>query len=277
MLLIGIEKATRLLGHLALTEKEYAATIRLGQSTITDDADGEVRPAQGHQDRPASAISAAALRAGLAALTGPIIQVPPKISAIKVDGKRAYHLTRSGADPQLAGRTVTVSQLDLLAIRTAGDLLDVDVMVTCSSGTYIRAIARDLGEALGVGGHLTALRRTRVGPYVISEARTLDQLAATFEVIPLALAAQAAFPSVRLTAEQARLVSHGVRLPAAGIAADCAAFAQADGSPGAKAGAGQGSGIAHDGPIAALGPDGMLIALLARKDEELASLAVFVT
>jgi tRNA pseudouridine55 synthase len=181
VLVIGVEKATRLLGHLALTEKEYAATIRLGQATDTDDADGETVA-----QTSAAGVTEAALHAAAAALTGEIRQVPPGFSAIKVGGKRAYRLAREGAAPELAARTVTVRALDIQDVRRAGDLLDVDVTVTCSSGTYIRALARDLGTALGVGGHLTALRRTRVGPYEIGAARTLDQLAASFTVITVA-------------------------------------------------------------------------------------------
>ncbi|HUJ04689.1 MAG TPA: tRNA pseudouridine(55) synthase TruB [Streptosporangiaceae bacterium] len=253
VLLIGVEKATRLLGHLALAEKEYAATIRLGQSTITDDAEGEVIPASAPPARPAAGIGEPELRAALSNLTGEIQQVPPKISAIKIKGKRAYHLTRSGASPELAPRTVTVARLDLLAARPAGDFLDLDVTVTCSSGTYIRAIARDLGVALGTGGHLTALRRTRVGPYEVAAARTLDELAENFEFTPLAVAAEAAFPSLRLTAEQARLVSHGVRLRA------CTADAAADA-----------------GTVAAFDPDHNLIALLTAQNDEMQPLAVFV-
>ncbi len=252
VLLIGVEKATRLLGHLALAEKEYAATIRLGQSTITDDAEGEVIPAAAAPARPAAGIGEPELQAALADLTGEIQQVPPKISAIKIKGKRAYHLTRSGASPELAPRTVTVARLDLLATRPADDFLDLDVTVTCSSGTYIRAIARDLGVALGTGGHLTALRRTKVGPYEVATARTLDQLAENFEFTPLAVAAEAAFPSLRLTAEQARLVSHGVRLRA------CAADA------------------VDARTVAAFDPDHNLIALLTARDDEMQPLVVFV-
>ena len=119
--------------------------------------------------------------------------MPPGISAIKVGGKRAYQLTRAGQAPELAARRVTVRELAIGDVRPDGDRLDVDIMVTCSSGTYIRAIARDLGDALGVGGHLTALRRTRAGPYRIGAARTLDELAASFALIPLPDAAAAAF------------------------------------------------------------------------------------
>jgi len=249
VLVIGVEKATRLLGHLALTEKEYSATIRLGQATDTDDADGETIA-----ETSAAGVSDAVLHAAAAALTGEIRQVPPGFSAIKVGGQRAHRLARAGAAPELAARAVTVRALDIRAVRRAGDLLDVDVTVTCSSGTYIRALARDLGTALGVGGHLTALRRTRVGPYEIGAARTLDQLAASFEVIPLADAAAAAFPRRDLTAEEARRVAHGARLPAAE--------------------AGRGSGAA--GPVAAFGPDGSLTALLTEEAGQARPLAVFV-
>ncbi len=211
VLLVGVQKATRLLGHLALTEKEYSATVRLGQATDSGDADGEIISSSS-----AAGVSAETLATALAALTGEIQQIPPGISAIKVAGKRAYQLTREGAPPTLAARTVTVRALELRALRPAGELLDADVTVTCSSGTYIRAIARDVGAALGVGGHLTALRRTRVGPYTESMARSLDELASSFEVIPLAEAAAAAFPRRELTAEEAAKVAHGGRLSALG-------------------------------------------------------------
>jgi tRNA pseudouridine55 synthase len=244
VLVAGVEKATRLLGHLALTEKDYAATIRLGQATDSGDADGEII-----SSGPAAGVTAAALTAALTALTGEIQQVPPGISAIKVAGKRAYQLTREGTPPRLAARTVTVRALSLIAVRRSGDLLDADIQVTCSSGTYIRAIARDAGAALGVGGHLTALRRTRVGPYTIAMARSLNELAASFEVIPLADAAAAAFPRRDLSAAEATKVAHGARLAAVGVGS---------------------------GPVAAFGPDGMLVALLTEEAGQARSLAVFV-
>ena len=194
VLVVGVEKATRLLGYLTLTEKEYDATIRLGQSTSTDDAEGEVTGGA-----TAAGVSAETLAEAVAGLTGEIEQVPPSVSAIKVDGQRAYRLTRSGAAPELKPRPVTVYEFTVTAVRRDGDLLDVDATVRCSSGTYIRALARDLGAALGTGGHLTRLRRTRVGGYRIEDARTLEQLAGRFEVLPLAQAAAAAFPSRTLT------------------------------------------------------------------------------
>jgi tRNA pseudouridine55 synthase len=263
VLVVGVEKATRLLGHLALTQKEYLATIRLGQATATDDAEGDVLPAATDQAVIASALAPEAVRTALVELTGEISQVPPQVSAIKVDGKRAYRLARAGETAELAPRQVTVSRLDLAAARAVGDLLDLDVAVTCSSGTYIRAIARDLGAALGTGGHLTALRRTRVGPYRGGDSRTLEALADEFVMTPLADAAKAAFVSLQLTAEQARLVSHGARLPAAAAGDRSAAHSSAVHS-------------SAGGPVAAFDPEQNLVALLEEKDGEMRPLAVFV-
>jgi tRNA pseudouridine55 synthase len=169
VLVCGVGRGTKLLGHLALDTKAYAATIRLGATTSTDDAQGETMAST-----DAGAVSDAAVAAGMAALTGAIEQVPSSVSAIKVDGQRAYARVRAGEQVVLAARPVTVSAFTLLARR--GD--DLDVLVDCSSGTYVRALARDLGAGLGVGGHLTALRRTRVGPFTLDQARALERLAA---------------------------------------------------------------------------------------------------
>ena len=243
VLVVGVEKATRLLGYLALTEKEYTGTIRLGQTTDTDDAQGNV------VDRvPAQRIGESELRAAISALTGDIRQVPPGVSAIKVSGTRSYRLTRAGQAPELAARLVTVAEFELNAFRRVDELVDIDVRVTCSSGTYIRALARDLGASLGVGGHLTALRRTRVGPYLISQAATLDQLAERLELIPLAQAAAAAFGRRELSLNDARALAHGARLAPTGTGA---------------------------APVAAFGPDGSLIALLTDAGGQARSLVVF--
>ncbi|HSX66694.1 tRNA pseudouridine(55) synthase TruB [Nocardioides sp.] len=214
VLVLGVDRATRLLGHLMLTEKAYDATIRLGISTNTDDAEGEVtaRGGAGHIDE-------ATVRAALAGFVGDIEQVPTAVSAIKVDGKRAYAMVRAGEEVELKARPVTIHELVVHDVRP-GELepettIDVDISVRCSSGTYIRAIARDLGAALGVGGHLTALRRTAVGPYTLEHARTLEQLDAAFAVLPIAAAARAAFPAYDLDAEQAQEVRYGRRLPLA--------------------------------------------------------------
>src|SRR5580692_200580 len=230
VLVVGVDKATRLLGYLTLTEKEYAATIRLGQSTNTDDAEGEIIAAASAAD-----VSAETLAAEVARLTGEIMQVPPAVSAVKVGGQRAYKLTRAGAAPELAPRPVTVYEFTVTAIRLDGDLLDVDATVRCSSGTYIRALARDLGAALGTGGHLTRLRRTRVGGYGLEVARTLEQLAGRFEIIPLAEAAAAGFPRRDLSADEARRLAHGARLPAATPASNApASNAPASNAPAAS-------------------------------------------
>jgi tRNA pseudouridine55 synthase len=252
VLVLGVEKATRLLGHLALTDKEYLATIRLGEATDTGDAQGTVV-----SRASASAVPMAAVRAGTAALTGDIQQVPPAVSAIKVNGRRAYALARAGAAPVLAARPVTVRAFEATAARAAGDLLDVDVTVRCTSGTYVRALARDLGEALGVGGHLTMLRRTRVGPYGLDMARGMERLEAGLEVLPIARAAAAAFPSWQLTAAQAGAVCHGARLP----------LPAPDGAP---------AGWRGSGPVAAFAPDGTLIALMECEHGQARPLAVFV-
>jgi tRNA pseudouridine55 synthase len=264
VLVIGVEQATRLLGHLMLTTKEYQATIRLGQSTSTDDAEGD--PAGG---APATGVTGEALRAGVAALTGQIMQVPPGVSAIKVNGQRAYKLTRAGAAPEMKPRPVTVYDFTVTAIRPDGDFLDVDATVRCSSGTYIRALARDLGVALGTGGHLTALRRTAVGGYDIAQARTLDQLAENFTVTPMADAAAAAFPRVDLTDEQAKRLAHGAQIPIREISLP------GEATPAPLAGDRTKEAADVDVPLAAFAPDDTLVALVTASSGRLRSLAVF--
>ncbi len=274
VLVVGVEKATRLLGYLSLSQKEYTATIRLGESTTTDDAEGE--PTGG---APASGVSPTALEAEVARLTGDITQVPPGVSAIKVGGKRAYKLAREGAAPELAPRQVTVYEFTVTSVRASGEWLDVDATVRCSSGTYIRALARDLGSALGTGGHLTALRRTSVGPYTIAQARTLDLLSERLVVAPLAQAASAAFASIHLTADEARRLSHGARIPVPPAAAPAAppspAFAAPPSPASTAASAPTAPAAALATPVAAFAPDGTLVALVAEESGRLVSLAVF--
>jgi tRNA pseudouridine55 synthase len=188
VLVLGLNRATRLLGHLTLTDKRYAATIRLGVSTTTDDAEGEVIATA-----PTGALTDEAVRQALEAFVGEIDQVPSAVSAIKIAGKRAYARVRDGEVVELPARRVTVHSLEVVST-SLGDAAEVDIEVHCSSGTYIRAIARDLGEALGVGGHLTALRRTAVGPFGIDSARTLDELAESFAMTPISEAVRAWFP-----------------------------------------------------------------------------------
>lgn len=208
VLVLGVDRATRLLGHLMLTEKAYAATVRLGVSTGTDDAEGEVSATPG-----AAGVDEQQVRDALTGFVGDIEQVPTAVSAIKVDGKRAYQRVRDGEQVELEARPVTIHELVVRDVRRSSveglEVLDADITMRCSSGTYVRAVARDVGALLGTGGHLTALRRTAVGPYDFAVARTLDDLAEEFAVLPLAVAARAAFPAVDLDAQQARDVRVG--------------------------------------------------------------------
>jgi tRNA pseudouridine55 synthase len=232
VLVLGVGRATRLLGHLALTDKSYAATIRLGQATLTDDAEGE--PTGGAS---AAGVTEQDVRAALATQAGARDQVPSAVSAIKIDGKRAYARVRGGEEVALAARRVTISRLDVSGFRRpTPDLLDLDVAVDCSSGTYIRAIARDLGADLGVGGHLTALRRTRVGPFTTADALTLEAIADRADpvAVPLDAAVAAAFPRREVDADAARRLGHGGRLEPSGVV----------------------------GPYGVFGPDGHVIALV---------------
>ena len=202
VMILGVNRATRLLGHLALHDKRYLATVRLGESSPTDDADGDVETVA-----DASSVTMAQVEQALSPLRGDILQVPSSVSAIKIDGKRSYARVRAGESVELKARPVTVSRLDVLGVRVEGARLDVDLDVECSSGTYIRAIARDLGSALGVGGHLTALRRTRIGGYDIADAITLGDDAP--QLMDMAEAARRSFPVVELTEDEARDVGYG--------------------------------------------------------------------
>jgi tRNA pseudouridine55 synthase len=213
LLILGINSSTRLLTYLVGLDKEYTATIRLGASTITDDAEGEIlgyAPAAQIQR-----VTTEDITAGIAALTGEIMQVPSSVSAIKVDGQRSYARVRSGERVELAARPVTVSEFELLAQRSemadANTVIDVDVRVVCSSGTYVRALARDLGFSLGVGGHLTALRRTRVGDFSVDEAGVFDPNGLAPTLIAPADAAARVFDCIELTAQQALELMQGKR------------------------------------------------------------------
>jgi len=203
VLVLGLNRATRLLGHLTLTDKRYDATVRLGGTTTTDDADGDLVSSS-----PTDHLSADDVRSALSSLVGEIDQVPSSVSAVKVDGRRAYARVRAGEEVELSARRVTIHAIDVVSL----DLPDVKVAVHCSSGTYVRAIARDLGAALGVGGHLTALRRTAVGPFTLADARTIDELTESFTITPIADAARASFPALDLDDAQAADVRVGRRL-----------------------------------------------------------------
>lgn len=242
VLVVGIERATKILGQLSLETKSYEATIRLGQTTTTDDAEGETT---GTAD--ATGVTDEAIDAGVAALTGEIDQVPSAVSAIKVNGRRAYDLVRAGEEVELKPRRITVSRFDVLERVRAGQVVDLVVVVDCTTGTYIRALARDLGAALGVGGHLTALRRTRVGPFGLDVARTLEQLEERPELsLDLDEAALAAFPRRDIDADQAEGLRHGQWLEARG----------------------------DTGVVAAVGPDGRVAALLSESGRRAAPVVV---
>src|SRR5688572_2803668 len=209
VLVLGVDRATRLLGHLTLTEKAYDATIRLGAATTTDDAEGEIISIA-----PTGGLDEAQIRSALAAFVGDIDQVPTTVSAIKVDGRRAHRRVREGEHVELPARPVTIHELEVHRVRLGDEGVDVDITVRCTSGTYIRAIARDLGAELAVGGHLTALRRTAVGPFRLDQAHTIEQLTEEFTMMPIAEAARATFPSRDLGQAQAGDVRHGRQIDA---------------------------------------------------------------
>jgi tRNA pseudouridine55 synthase len=224
VLVIGVNRATRLLTYVIGVRKRYLATIRFGETTVTDDAEGDVTATV-----PASDVTDEAVRAALRKQIGEIEQVPSAVSAIKIDGRRAYQRVRAGEDVELPARRVTVYRLEVLEVRWPRDrdVLDVDVDVECSSGTYIRAIARDAGHALGVGGHLTALRRTAVGGFTLAEAATITQLeerAPDVVSLSLSAAARRAFPARIASADEVRVLRHGVPLEPVGIEGPYAVF-----------------------------------------------------
>ena len=246
VLVLGVERATKMLGLLSLTTKSYTATIRLGRSTTTDDAEGDVLA-----EVSAAHVSDSEIQAAIAALTGDIEQVPASVSAIKVDGQRAHKLSRAGEEFTLAARKVSVTRFDVTARRDVVEndatFVDLDVEVDCTSGTYVRALARDLGAALGVGGHLTVLRRTRVGPFTLDHARTLDDLAEDPAVsLDIDQAARTAFPHRQIDAGEAESLSQGRWLDPIGI----------------------------DGVYAAVDPTGHTIALLQEKGKRASSVMV---
>ncbi len=242
VLVVGIERATKILGLLTATDKSYAATIRLGQTTSTDDAEGELL-----QSVSADAVTDTQVDKAVAALRGDIAQVPSAVSAIKVGGKRAYKLAREGQTVELAPRSVRIDRFDVLAVQRHDDLIDVDVEVDCSTGTYIRALARDVGAALRVGGHLTALRRTRVGRFGLDQARTLDALAESPRLsYSLDEACLQSFPRRELTDDEAKDTGHGRPLKPVGI----------------------------EGVYAATAPDGRVIALLIDQPNRTKSVVV---
>lgn len=239
VLVAGIERGTRLLAHLVADDKVYSATIRLGAATNTDDAEGEVVAEPG-----AAHITDDQIMAQVTALTGEIMQVPAKVSAIKIGGKRAHELVREGKEVEIPPRPVTVFNFAVSAIRREGDFVDVDARVHCSSGTYIRSLARDMGEALGVGGHLTALRREASGPFTLAHARTLDELEDNAALsLTLDEALTAAWPTLEVSADEYAALAMGKWLAPRGLT----------------------------GVHAAVGPDGRAVALVKEKGSRLST------
>lgn len=239
LLVLGVDSSTRLLTYLVGLDKEYEATIRLGFATTTDDAEGDPL---GPVAETAELADADILRA-IEPLTGAIEQVPSSVSAISVDGRRSYDRVRAGEEVVLPARSVTVSAFELLSVRRDGGL-ELDVRVECTSGTYIRALARDLGASLGVGGHLTALRRTRVGPFSVGEAGPLDDALVASLLTPASVAARL-FAELRLTAGEVVALTQGKRIHPESLDAALADSAS---------------------PVAALAPDGRLAGLVTLKD-----------
>ena len=245
LLVLGLNAATRLLTFAVGLDKEYLATITLGVRTSTDDAEGAVLATL-----PTTAVTAEAIAAGIARLTGRISQVPSSVSAIKVDGKRAYALVRAGEQVALAPRAVTISAFELITQRSneLAGTIELDVRVECSSGTYIRALARDLGEDLSTGAHLSALRRTRIGPFTIDAAVGLEELDVAGSMMQPAAAASALFATIALSEQQAIDLGHGKRFD----------VAAADGSP-----------------VAAIAPDGRLVGVVTIESGRLSPIVNF--
>lgn len=242
VLVVGIERGTKFLAHMVASTKAYDATIRLGMATHTDDAEG-----QAMWGKPTNELQDSAITREVAALTGDILQRPAAVSAIKVDGKRAHERVRAGEEVELPARPVTVSRFDTHDIRRSGEYIDLDVSVSCSSGTYIRSLARDLGEALGVGGHLTALRRTEVGPFKLDDALPLS----SFEDSPtLSLSLDEAlarsYPVLEVIEDEAQALAMGKWLEPRGL----------------------------KGTYAAVDPQGRSIALIKEKGKRLATVFV---
>mgnify|MGYP000087136901 FL=1 len=253
LLLIGVNSATKLLTFLVGENKTYEATIRLGASTITDDKESEFT-AVANPD-VVRALSLAQLEAALDALRGPIEQVPSSVSAIKVDGERAYAKVRSGDEVKLKARPITIFRFEItgeprLVTEGENSFFDFDAIIDCSSGTYIRALARDLGSALGVGGHLTALRRTKIGSYLIEQAQDLEGLTAEkLSVLPIEEAATQQFSVRELSDQEVIDLRHGKRLK---VVAET-----------------------EIAPTAAIAADGSLVAMLTKSGNAAKSLVVF--
>lgn len=239
VLVVGINNATKFLQYITEGKKSYLATIRLGQSTTTDDREGEVI-----ESHDWTAVTDDAIRSFLASQVGTILQKPSKVSAIKIAGERAYDLVRQGKDVDIPAREVTIHSLEVNSI-IRGDFLDIDVTVQCSAGTYIRSIARDLGNALNVGGHLIALRRTEVAPFFEKEAQSIDEC----EIRPLVTSISQIMPTRSIDLAEKSELSFGRALSKSNF----------------------------EGPGVAISPDGAVVAIIENRDYGAQPLAVFIS
>lgn len=244
VLVAGINRGTKFLAHLTKADKRYEGTIRLGSATTTDDREGEVIS----EAEPATvaAIKDEQILAGVADLSGDIMQRPTAVSAIKIDGKPAHERVRDGEDVVIPARPVRIDSFEVHEIRRGEGFIDLDVEVVCSSGTYIRALARDLGEALGVGGHLTSLRRTAVGSFSIEQATELALLEEDPKFMPLDEALPLCFPVLEVTAQEAADLAMGKWLDPRGL----------------------------KGTFAAVDPEGRAVALVKEQGKRLATVFV---
>jgi tRNA pseudouridine55 synthase len=209
LLVLGIESGTKLLTFLVGADKTYEATIRLGQQTISDDSESEVIASASAEE--IAKLSDEDIAREIAKLTGVLMQTPSSVSAIKVAGKRAYDLVRAGEEVKLKAREVNIYSFEMLSVTRVSGFMDVQVRVECSSGTYIRALARDLGASLGVGGHIAALRRTKVGHFDVTEANSIEELS-ELRLTELAAAAKQLFPVIELTESEVTDLIHGKRI-----------------------------------------------------------------
>ncbi|GAB3617878.1 tRNA pseudouridine(55) synthase TruB [Okibacterium endophyticum] len=248
LVIVGVNSSTRLLTYLVGQDKTYLATIRLGQSTSTDDAEGEL--ASTAAEDAVAQVADDDIDAGVRELTGEIDQVPSSVSAIKVNGKRAYALVRAGEQVVLSARRVTISRFDVSRRIRGRGVIDLEVRIDCSSGTYIRALARDLGAGLGVGGHLTALRRTRIGPFSIDDAHEIESVEPALHLIGAAEAATAILPRADVSEQQATDLGHGKRI-------DSHRLPQLD------------------GPLAAVSPTGRLVGVIELRNGQAKSIVNF--
>lgn len=239
VLVLGVNKATKFLQYITQGRKAYQAQIRLGQVTTSDDAQGEITSTS-----DTSNVSDQEIRDFLATQIGRIMQVPTKVSAIKINGQRAYDLVREGKEVDIPARQIDIYKLDVIEIKH-GEFLDIEISVECSAGTYIRSIARDLGSSLGVGGHLISLRRGLVAPFLLSDCSAIESPV----IRPLADEISKVMRVRDVDLQEVKELSFGRALSASST----------------------------DGPVVALAPDGQVAAILENREHGAQPVAVFIS